>query len=288
MKDTKRTYMVKRELNITSYNISWESMEGINLKNKKYSSSGKDIKTKKDQARLKKTVHKNLKDYLVYRSNSDFILIQEAHNFRNVVNTSPTLTNRYKMIYHKSGLDKMCLLYNKKYTPMKKYIRKKEFHIGRPYLIVPFKEKICMINVHLPHTKHLENKMMKNAKKNMTLKQCMGFIEKDLTILHKQIPQFDKYTIIIGGDFNTELPASWNLGIGLGMGMGMGMGKRKLYRYKSPKPTCCYLNDDKISFQWYLDQFYCSKRKTARDKCQIDFPRRPLSDHLPIHLTMVL
>ena len=266
----------KNNINIVSYNICWEAMKGVNLNHKNYSTNGDNIRTIQQRRNLLTTTRHNLLRYLKARSNSDFILIQEAEGIRELLRQ---FSKSFKPIYHKSGLDKMCLLYDKhKYNPIKSKIIKAEFEKGRPYLIVPFKGGKCVINVHFPHTKHLKNKMMKGGNSKISLDQCMKKIERDLAQMSRTIPNFHKYQIIIGGDFNTHIPSSYNFSFN---------GKKiKMNRYRPAKPTCCYLNSDKISYKWYLDQFYINKKKTKKDKCKVDFPIRPLSDHLPIHLEL--
>lgn len=147
------------KLRLVSYNICWEAMKGINLNHKNYATNGANIRTLRQQRELRGATRRNLVRYLRARINSDFILLQEAEGVRAL---SRHFSQHFAAIYHQSGLDKMCLLYDKKkFTPMKSHIVMGEFEQGRPFLIVPFKERKCIINVHLPHTQHLENKMLR-------------------------------------------------------------------------------------------------------------------------------
>ena len=116
----------------------------------------------------------------------------------------------------------------------------------------------------------------------------MKKVEKKLAELARTIPQFDKYQFIMGGDFNAHIPAKWSFIINKKNIKNKNKNKKtnkkiSMKRYRPAKPTCCYLNSDKISYKWYLDQFYISGF-VGKSKLNVDFPIRPLSDHLPIHL----
>jgi hypothetical protein len=160
-------------IKVLTYNISWESMTG-----------------KKDWHLCNSTNPKDDKYYGICRTNVvnvfdsdnyDFILLQEASNYLDLINESKILKTM-KYAHHKSGKEDMVTFWDsKKYNLIEQITG--QFEKGRPWQILRFAEEVSVFNLHAPHLKRNE---------------LISAINK---ILFKY-PKLTVYRVIIGGDFN--------------------------------------------------------------------------------------
>jgi endonuclease/exonuclease/phosphatase family metal-dependent hydrolase len=166
--------MDDNEINILSYNVSWQSMTGTDpswpLCNPKRS--------------YKKCIKNIAKMIDLYEDKIDFVFLQEASNHGILTRESETL-KKLEHVVHKSGLEEMVTYWNPKRFHLKKYLNG-EFRKGRPWQLLIFKENVIIINVHAEHYSYHYliqklNKMLKTV--NMV-----------------------QYRIIIAGDFNSPIP----------------------------------------------------------------------------------
>jgi len=184
-----------KNINILSYNISWESMSG-NVKSWALCSNN----TNENHPKHYSVCVNNIANVITSKEKDlDFITLQEATDFQKLIEVSPSLKMK-KMKYeiHKSGLDTMVTFWIPKYKLL--YSIKGEFENGRPWLATLFntsRYKICLINVHMGHyTKNEEyvklETMLSTIKEEIRKKENMN---------KKSIP----IRYIISGDFNYDI-----------------------------------------------------------------------------------
>jgi len=116
----------------------------------------------------------------------DFIFLQEVANHEKLLKN---LDNNFNFIQHTSGKENMVTLVNKKYNIINNLPG--QFMSGRPFLITILDNNLCLINVHYPHVSSYIPEFQKIS--NLLLKNNISL---------------DKYRLIIGGDFNMDLPAN--------------------------------------------------------------------------------
>jgi hypothetical protein len=268
-----------KNIQAISWNVCWEAFAGVNLRNKKYSVNGKNIETKKESKKLSDQVKKNFSDFLKkYQENTDFFLFQEASTIHSYFSSS--MKKKFGYFKSISNKNELYTVYSKKFHPISKYIIRSNFTDGRPYIIVPFKENICIINVHFPHTEKLTNK---TGKDNISFQECIKKIEKDLKKIQKKVKI---KTIVLGGDFNKNKikDFEWNFSK---------REKEFFFKMKNIEPknsktkTCCFLNDSFYSYLWNLDHFFVNNNPLIlKEKLRILKPKKPTSDHNPILLNI--
>ena len=184
-----------KNINILSYNISWESMSG-NVKSWALCSNN----TNENHPKHYSVCVNNIANVITSKEKDlDFITLQEATDFQKLIEVSPSLKMK-KMKYeiHKSGLDTMVTFWIPKYKLL--YSIKGEFENGRPWLATLFntsRYKICLINVHMGHyTKNEEY-----VKLETMLSTIKEEIKKKENMNKKSIP----IRYIISGDFNYDI-----------------------------------------------------------------------------------
>jgi len=157
-------------IKILSYNVNWENMKAVK------SAPINECKTKNICA-------SNINTTILNELPLDFILIQEGANEEYLFKE---FENQFNILETKTEKETMTTFINKKYN-IQNVIGSK-FQLGRPFLVVFLKEKICVINVHMGHNKTLTDELKK--------------IEDEI---YKSKINIDSYRIILGGDFNIEI-----------------------------------------------------------------------------------
>ena len=181
-----------KTINILSYNVSWESTSG-SVKEWPLCNNNTNI----NNSRHYSVCVNNISS--VFDDNLDFITLQEATNYKNIISESKTLQNMNYEV-HNSGLDVIVTFWKPKYKV--KYIIKGEFENGRAWMAIVFKnDNICLINVHLGHYTSDEeiiklDEMLFTIKSKMIENENKTKITKEKT-LNKRI--------IISGDFNYNI-----------------------------------------------------------------------------------
>jgi hypothetical protein len=271
-------------LNILTYNVCWENMEGKN--------SGKIDGTQciqnKTNVCLKNVVDlikKNRKEHKL-----DFILLQEQVSFDKYLQHKS-----YTNYISKSGREKMITLWNKK-TVICKSKHNTEFSRGRPIQVLFFKKKkdnnnrnnnrnsnsntnsntntsnntnnkkvidyqdyICLINVHCGHDS------------NNNISQLIKILKKlTLSKLEKNI--LKKGLMIIGGDFNLDIPIS----IGK-LNNDLMFGKRKFYNENTMSSSNS--KDYKMRGIYNIDHILSTDKKAQSTVIKTG---KWFSDHYPI------
>ena len=244
------------KIKILSYNISWESTSG-----KKTSwplcSNNTNPNNPKHYTVCVMNISKVITDNPV-----DFITLQEASDYKKLVNEAPVLKTMYH-ITHSSGLDFMVTFWNKKYKLQKTV--KGEFEKGRPWMACLFTNGICLINVHFGH-----------YDQQGEISMITTMLEKVIssTVIGNKVKR-----VIISGDFNYNIK---DLGEKKGMldiqipNNDLGL---KLHFHEKHILTCC------VSRRRHYDHVLDSKSSPL--DIQIPTVNYMASDHKPIIVTLV-
>jgi endonuclease/exonuclease/phosphatase family metal-dependent hydrolase len=173
-----------KPIKIISYNLSWESMTGKEP-NWVLCSNNTDPLNPRHNSVCVSNIATVLEDNL-----ADFILLQEADNYNNLLEESHRL-KQMGYEFHESDMDKMVTFWNKKYKPVK--IIRDEFEKGRPWMAILYTNGWCVVNVHFGHYTREEeimklNQLVRKIKKEVNKSQSGGYKR-----------------IIIGGDFNHNI-----------------------------------------------------------------------------------
>ena len=181
----------------------------------------------------------------------DFILLQEVANQMILLKR---LNKKYNIIEHISGRETMTTLIDKKYNISQTLFG--QFMSGRPFQVILLTNNICLINVHLPHIQNLNQELIKIQN----------------YLINKNI-DLSKYRIIIGGDFNINIPKNI-------------MFMNKILTTSKSLNSCCTndLNTNKLKYNF--DHILDSDNKIVKTK--IVFPHKnnimlPASDHVGIY-----
>lgn len=268
-------------IKVLTYNICWECMSGTSTEGSAKELGAKcvlDIKKKRTYCA------ENIGDeidriYDHYNSAKyengeiepwDFIGLQEAKDYKTLINTSSSLKELKSAA--RSGL---ATFYNPKYT-LKKEIYGKVSAGGRPVQILIFSPDTIFINVHAGHNptqRDLENNIGKTLKANMR---------------SSEISKLKEHRLIVVGDFNDHDGILW-------ANQKKGMPFRPLnsagistpvYLPAAPPKTCCKMDipypitrvkspGDYI-FDSVRNADFKFKVPTFYDK------NTPKSDHLPV------
>lgn len=192
-----------KPINIIAYNVSWESMTGGKA-DWALCSNNTDPTHPRHNSVCVGNVATVLED-----NTADFILLQEADNYNNIIKESPRLS-KMEYEFHESSNDKMITFWNKKYR-MKKIIRD-EFEPGRPWMAILYTNGWCVVNVHFGHySKEQEiNKLIELIKK---IKNKFGRDTRGQNAYTQlAYKQFEYTRLIIGGDFNYDIKKLGNDG----------------------------------------------------------------------------
>lgn len=210
-------------IRILSYNIFWKAMTGKHPK-------CNQILFDKSTGIYYNNCLNNVVNFIDSLGPYDFVGLQEANSWPTIQILSNYLSPMTAICY-KPGVEDIVVFYNKsKYhldysdNIIKGYLKDK----GRPLIILFFQENICLINIHAGHHKdillldqHLER-----------ILNSPEYIASKFIFLEK----FQKYHIIMMGDFNDPLSGSTHT-IFSNSFFQMGKG-RTLYGVNN-KDTCC-------------------------------------------------
>lgn len=207
---TRHTKTKHNSISVLSYNVSWESMSGKD-KNWYLCSNNNNSINKNYVSVCVSNIGK-----VINENPTDFITLQEADNYKKLLNECPQLKKmKYKI--HNSGLETCVTFWNNKYKILSSV--EGEFENERPWLAILFTNGLCLINVHFGHYNRIEeynkiNKMLNtiNTKLNCTIKRY-----------------------IIAGDFNYDIK---NIGKKKGI---INIHNNKFYYHLKHILTCCLL-----------------------------------------------
>ena len=166
-------------MKILTYNVSWESMTG---KKKDWLYCNND--TDKSNPKFFKKCITNVADVINKNGPYDFVALQEASNYRLLINESEHL----QIMKHKigrSGSENIITFWD----PVKYKLIKSingSFQTGRPWTALIFENNLCFVNIHAGHY-HFFALTQKLAELISTLKKYI---------------EINDYRIVIAGDFN--------------------------------------------------------------------------------------
>ena len=192
----KTTKSSSQPINIIAYNLSWESMTGSKPE-WALCSNNTDLSNPRHNSVCVGNVATVLED-----NPADFILLQEADSYNNIIKQSPRLS-KMEYEFHESSNDKMITFWNKKYK-MKNIIRD-EFEPGRPWMAILYTNGWCVVNVHFGHySKEQEiNKFNQIIRK---IKNEFGDNTSGQNAYNRLAYKRLAYNrLIIGGDFNYDI-----------------------------------------------------------------------------------
>jgi hypothetical protein len=284
---------------ILSLNSCWEALNGVNLRAKSFSTSGIDIKTPKQSLLFKKKVQSNILNYLnsLSSNNISFFLFQEAKQILPIFHKLK-FAHKYNSISNYSNKNVVRTFFNKKYKLIKSASIKGEFEPGRPFLITPFSNKVCIINVHMPHMIYKRSKSNTYTRtKNSTSKhqteinviECRDLLEKSLQKIENKINKMgkslQKFKIFFAGDFNLDIDFNkipiWNFTLQNKNGKLFTIHMKDMI----PKQkTCCYHKIKSESYLYKLDHILIDSNNKNKYKVKVGKIKKPNSDHRPIIL----
>uniref|UniRef100_A0A6C0EYS7 Endonuclease/exonuclease/phosphatase domain-containing protein n=1 Tax=viral metagenome TaxID=1070528 RepID=A0A6C0EYS7_9ZZZZ len=191
IKNNKNSNYHNKPINILSYNVSWESTSGQDSKWPLCSNNSNPNSPKHFSVCVNNIASVfDSPDYEL-----DFITLQEAKNYKNLIKQSQRL-KKMKYELHKSGLDIIATFWNDHVAGHKMvYTIKGEFEKGRPWMAIIFNNGLCLVNVHFGH--YNEEEEMEH------LEKMMAEIKKDIEKKGKNIVIVKRF--IISGDFNYDI-----------------------------------------------------------------------------------
>jgi exonuclease III len=198
-------------INIISYNVCWEALEGMKSKFLDMTYCGKSPNNTCVNNIAKIIAFDGLK---LINNIYDFICLQEIKNIpsqlieleKDINNINPNFLLNYKYVITQINIAGIITMYNKnKYTLIKSLDCNFDSTADRPFHILLFKEGIIYINLHAPNIREiielnkLETREQKIKEKFKLLKKS---IENKLLLLNVELKN---YKIIISGDFNDDI-----------------------------------------------------------------------------------
>jgi endonuclease/exonuclease/phosphatase family metal-dependent hydrolase len=174
----------------------------------------------------------------------DFVLLQEASNYKKIIAESKYLQSM-KFVVHKSGPENMITFWDDtKYELDSKLVG--EFSKGRPWQALSFNGNLTIVNIHGEHQR---------------VEILVKKLNKLMDILSANNPS-DRF--IIGGDFNNDVELTMDLaGI-------------TFYSSLKSIATCCAPLNIKLNFDHVLDSIAPPKKIFS------PIVNKLTSDHLPI------
>lgn len=266
---------------VMTYNVSWESLEGVNSGRLNMSHCKKDGVN---------NCSNNIAQIICLTSLSknngilcDFIGLQEINQSINqwkylksqIKHLNPNFLKNYTKAYTQIGKAGIITLYNKKYTLKFKI----EGNLNndndiRPFHILIFDQNIIYINLHMPH----------NNQEN-----ALEILQNNLSKIFLLFPEinFSGFDLIIGGDFNNNNPLDFENFKNLQKIIG-----KKILREKNKLLTCCS-SKKTINYNRNYDHIFsnlvCTNYNTLNsDEYFIDQSNNMnMSDHLPVFAVFV-
>lgn len=266
-------------IKILTYNINWKAMNGTECYN---SNDGKLCRD-------------NVVNIIDDNKPFDFIALQEAGKYKDLVSKSRCLSNMGSRPWTPGGKETIVTFWDKKYGNVSFFVegylhnknsRDEDVHDqGRPYQMLFFeKRRICFINIHQGHTTESKKTLESNTDRNKEFKLINSRLAIDINSEEKQIKrdgniifqksnskatiidQLGKYRIIIAGDFNTDL-----LKLKL---------FNKILQNKDNRPKTCCNKSEFGSMSYSYDHVLDSDNKVvALTTCNFEYPA---SDHAPL------
>lgn len=210
------------------------------------------------------TCLKNVSDFIESNGPYDFVGLQEATNWKIIQKITPKL-QKMAPISYKEDLDEIVTFYDQdKYQlDIDQYLF--QGHMidkNRPFIILFFKQRICVINLHAGHYSYRSHT---NDIYNLDYYLKRSLIENKFSKIY--LKKLKTYDIIMMGDFNDSLKNNSQFNV-LG---------RSLYGINK-KETCCSNNLAPRKHHKALDHILstCQNIKT------VVLPNDFASDHLPI------
>lgn len=226
-----------------------------------------------DDERCKENITRFIEENKPY----DFILLQEASKYDDIINSVDFLRDNMTYYHSNIGLEDMVTLWDKgKYEINDKYhIKHGNLNkLGHPYQIIPFKQKILLMNVHAPHEKE----------KNL------DFVMNALFDYLQEHEKYINYRIIIGGDFNYDIKTqSFSINNKKIIKVKRTEEKRKFYTSNKDIITCCPTGEkNNTPSQWncrshydhVMDTYESPRLDVNPDKIWSEY--HPSSDHIPV------
>lgn len=170
-------------MNILSYNVWWKAM---------FSDKLNQCKSNTVSICLRNIAH-----FIDKNKSFDFVGLQEAANWKLLKQHSILLQNMNEK-YYRSGPEDIVIFYDKKYRldANQNIIVGNIKNIGRPFIILFFDNKLCIINVHSEHKREI----LKFDKYLKIAIQTKYNIDKNIYL--KKLKEYD---IVMMGDFNHTL-----------------------------------------------------------------------------------
>lgn len=225
-------------MRILTYNVSWQSMTGD--PGWKFCNNNTNPIDNKYFMKCVKNVAKLIDENSPY----DFVLLQEASNYKKIISESKYLQSMEFEI-HKSGPENMVTFWDgAKYKLDSKLVG--EFAKGRPWQALEFNGDLTVVNIHTPHQRvpiliNKLNKLMINISENNPSNR-----------------------FIIGGDFNNDI------------GLTIDLARITFHNSSESVATCCAPSNIKLNFDHVLDSM------APPNKIFSPMVNKLASDHLPI------
>jgi len=256
---------------VLSYNIFFKAMVSDPI----YENCGPIINDNKYNIKYTNCL-KNVSNFAEANKPYDFVDLQEATNWRILQKITPTLSEMHA-VSHKPGLDEIVTFYSSKYQ-----LDDSEYEIAgfledknRPFLILFFKNNICIINIHAGHKKDI-------YKFDYYLKH---FLSSDKNSEKIFLAKFKTYDIIMVGDLNDNLlPKKSNSTEDISkfkiLSNKIFFNNERILYSINHKPTCCdrtlAATKQNITFDHILSTL------PPIQNISTVFPVKRASDHIPI------
>lgn len=203
-------------LNILSYNVSWEAMTSTAIGNFKLCAIA-DQETGICKSNILLNISNNIKKYI-----PDFATFQEASKHTDIIKLFNS--DLYDFHINTSEKETMLSLWNKKkFTLVNSYDC--EFEKGRPYVILIFKnnknKNIALINLHAGHFVDTQQTIFDKINNFIKLNIQLS-VKKSIT------------RVIMSGDFNRDVYQDDTSNYVIKFTRNF-----KLYRFSSNEQTCC-------------------------------------------------
>ena len=252
-------------MRLLTYNISWECMT-----NSSTGSAGELGQKCKDDICLK-----NIAKYINFVNEKinylDFILLQEASNYKKIFGYIKDFNKKYNYVLSKSGKEYIITCYKKKYKLLK--LIKGNFVHGRPYHILIFKDLI-LINIHY-------------CGYNNLWRGDACDIQKEFSSKYNSLGKIDHKKIIIAGDFNYNINKSksfFQIYEKQGLLYFKPFKQEEKYVFvKNPVKSCCSTSDKDDKKMNNIGDFIMTENKYTINKIYYRNIIKGLSsDHMPV------